>query len=98
MRPPDDPVMVLFFLYPFLFAFIAAFVFEVVKGSLNGSRDKKGLLFGAILILLVLIPNMLVIFFSMTSPAGFYLSNILSGVIGYPVLGIIFGRVMEKRE
>ena len=98
MRPPDDPIMALFFLYPFLFAFIAAFVFELVKGSLNGSRDKKGLLFGFILILLILIPNILVIFSSMTYPAGFYVSNILSGIIGYPILGIIFARVMGETD
>jgi hypothetical protein len=98
MRPPDDPVMAFFFLYPFLFAFIAAFVFELVKGSLRGSRDKKGFIFGVILILLVLVPNILVIFSSMTYPAGFYISNLLSGIIGYPILGILFARVMVEKK
>jgi len=29
----------------------------------------------------------------MTYPAGFYLGNILFGIVGFPLLGILFARI-----
>lgn len=40
-------------------------------------------------ILLVLLPSCWVIFTSMTYSAGFYISNILCGVIGYPIVAYV---------
>lgn len=93
MRAMDDPVMGLFFLYPFIFALMAAFVFDLVQSAIPGDWTKKGLLYGGILFILVVIPNMIVIFSSMVYPTGFYTSNILAGIIGYPLIGLIFAKV-----
>lgn len=92
MRAINDPMMGLFFLYPFIFALMAAIVFDLVQSALPGDWTKKGLLYGGILFILVVIPNMVVIFSSMTYPAGFYTSNILAGIIGYPLIGLIFAK------
>lgn len=91
MRPIEDPVMLGYFISPFVFAFIAAIVFDVVGGSLKGTPVHRGLVYGGLLVLLVLVPNMVVIYTSMLYPAGFYLSNILTAVIAYPLLGVLFG-------
>jgi hypothetical protein len=98
MRARDDPVMLLFFAYPFVLSFTSAAVFDRVKGALGG-RDPgcccggAGLTFGAILILLVTVPGMFVIYSSMTYPPGFYIGNLLTGLIGFPALGMLFARI-----
>jgi hypothetical protein len=93
MRSVDDPVMILFFAYPFVLSFAAAFVFSLVNPALRGNTVRRGLMFGGILILISTIPSTYIILSSMDYPAGFYLANILTGVIGLPVLGILFSRL-----
>jgi hypothetical protein len=91
MRAMDDPVMMLYFLYPFVFAFAAAFVFDIVQGSLTGkNRTQKGFFYGGLLFMVVTIPSVFVMASSMTYPIGFYVAQVLEGIIGYPVLGAIF--------
>ncbi len=96
MRAMDDPVMLLYFLYPFVFAFAAALVFDVVQGSLTGKNGvQKGLIYGGLLFLLVTIPSVFVMASSMTYPVGFYLAQVLEGIVGYPVLGAIFAWIWK---
>lgn len=89
MRAISDPVMMLFFLYPFFLSFITAIIWTQIRGSFTGSDSEKSLRFGGCLILLVLLPSCWVIFTSMTYSAGFYISNILCGVIGYPIVAYV---------
>jgi hypothetical protein len=93
MRAIDDPVMVLFYLYPFVLSFVAAVLFDLVKDSLKGTALQKGLTFGLMLFLLETIPSIFVIFTSMNYPFGFHLAGFLEGIIGYPVTGILFARI-----
>ena len=98
MRQVTDLLMNLFFAYPFVLSFASAVVFDRVKGALGRAGGEcccggAGLTFGAILILLVTVPSMFVIYSSMTYPAGFYIGNILFGLIGFPVLGILYARI-----
>ncbi len=96
MRSVNDPITSLFFAYPFVFSFASAFVFASVEGAIKGSVNRKGVIFGLLLFVLVTIPNQFVIYTSMTYPLGFFISNILAGLIGLPVLGVIFANVWEK--
>ena len=96
IRAADDPVMLFFFAYPLVIAFSAALVFDLVRPALSGSDVHRGLVFGGILFLLFTIPNQFVIFSSMTYPAGFYLSNIATGIIGFPLLGIILSTISAR--
>lgn len=89
MRATTDPLMMLYFLYSFIFAVIVALFWALAKGSFTGSEIRKSFCFGGILFLLVVIPNSFVIFSTMDYPAGFHLSNILTGIIAYPVLGYL---------
>jgi len=98
MRAMDDPIMLLFFLYPFIFALIAAVVFDLIQPALTGDVRHRGLLYGVILFIIVIIPNMWVIFSSMTYPTGFYISNILTGLIAYPLMGILYAMIWEKHS
>ena len=92
MRQVNDPLMYLFYAYPFVLSFMSAIVFDLVKGALTG-QCCPGPVFGIILILLVTVPGMFVIFSSMTYPPGFYIGNILFGIIGFPLLGLLYARI-----
>ena len=90
--------MLLFFAYPFVLSFASAAVFDRVKGAFGAGGPAcccggPGLTFGLILILLVTVPGMFVISSSMVYPAGFYIGNILFGLIGFPALGMLYARI-----
>jgi len=93
MRSADDPVLVLFFLYPFVISFTSAVVFGMVRTSLEGPEIRRGLLFGLVMILLVMIPSLYVIYTSMTYPPGFFIGSVFTDLIGFPVLGILYARI-----
>jgi hypothetical protein len=93
MRSVNDPVLALFFLYPFVLSFTSAVVFGMVRTSLDGTDIRRGLLFGLVMILLVMIPSLYVIYTSMTYPPGFFIGSVFTDVIGFPVLGILYARI-----
>ncbi len=93
MRAMDDPVMLLFFAYPFVVAFAAAWSFNIVKSCLAGSGIQKGITFGILLLVLIAIPSNFAMFTSMNWPVSFYIGNLISAVIGYPLLGILYAKV-----
>lgn len=96
MRAVDDPIMIFFFAYPFVFAFAAAILFHAMEPCLPKEIKAKGIRFGFLLFLIFTVPNMFVIFTSMNYPLGFHIGNFLLGIIGYPLLGVIFGTLDER--
>lgn len=96
MRSISDPVMMLYFVYPFIFAFIAAILWQIIRGSLPENQKSAAWQFAGILFLVVIVPNIWVIYTSMSYPAGFYISNILTGVIGYPIIGFLNTRFNQE--
>ena len=97
MRSFDDPIMALYFLYPFVLALTAGIVFDIVKDSIKGeSSCHRGVVFGTILFLLLVIPEFILLYSSMDYPTGFYISAVLSGIIGYPLMGIAYVKIWEK--
>ncbi len=42
IRTMNYPVMILFYLSPFIIAFAVAIIFDLVKGCLDGTRGRKG--------------------------------------------------------
>jgi hypothetical protein len=89
MRPMTDPIALLFFLYPFVIAFVSAILFDLIRPCLKGGTVRKGIVFGYLLFLLIVIPSQFVVFSSMSFPNGFYFANLLNGIIGYPLFGIL---------
>ncbi len=96
MRAPDDPVMVLFFVYPFVFSFAAAILFDIVHASLPSERVRKGICFGLLLFLIHTIPSMCMVFTTMVYPAGFFIGMFLTGILAYPLMGITFVITRER--
>jgi hypothetical protein len=97
MRKASDPVMLLFYAYPFVLSFTSAVVFDQVKDGLTPSCcGGAGLAFGLLLLLLITVPSMFVIYSSMDYPRGFYVANILFGAIGFPAVGMLYARIWGK--
>lgn len=97
MRAVNDPIMALFFAEPFVLAFAGAIAFSVVRGSFPGPARRAGIRFGLMMVLLITIPNTFVIFTSMNYPPGFHIANILFGLVGFPIAGIIFATVWGQK-
>jgi hypothetical protein len=93
MRAMNNPIMALFYLYPFVVAFAAATVFDIVNSCLDGTQAGKGLMFGAMLICIMTIPSLYVMYTSMTWPVYFYVSTGIWEITSFPLMGILFVRI-----
>ena len=90
MTATDDPVMILFFFYPFIVAFAAAILFDVVKDCLMGTPVQKGLMFGALLLVIMTVPNLYMMITSMTRPIDLFISTTTREIMSFPLRGILF--------
>ncbi|HEX3000805.1 MAG TPA: hypothetical protein VHN82_00300 [Methanoregula sp.] len=95
MRSMNDPVMTLFYLYPFVIAFATAFLFDIVNGILEGTLVRKGLRFGGLLIAIMTIPSLYVMYTSMTWPMDFYISTAIWEIVSFPLVGILYARIWK---
>ena len=95
MRPMSDPVMNLFYLYPFVIGLATALVFDIVRNSLNGSAIRKGLVFGGILLAVMTVPSLYVMYTSMTWPPDFYVSTAIWEIVSFPVIGVLYAKVCK---
>jgi hypothetical protein len=94
MRAMDDPIMLLFYLYPFVIASAAAIIFDSVKRLPRENTGKKnGLMFGSMLIWIKTIPGLYVMHTSMTWPIDFYIGSMIWEIIAFPQMGVLFARV-----
>ena len=93
MRAMDDPMMTLFYLYPFVIAFAAAILFDCVRDCLKGDQMTKGLTFGGLLLIIMTVPSLYVMITSMTWPLDFYISTGIWEVISFPLMGVLFAKI-----
>jgi hypothetical protein len=91
-RPWDDPIMMLFFLYPILLGLALAYVWDKTKNLFKGSVVNKGLNFGLIFFFVVGLPTFLINFSSFNLP----LVMILSWTFMSLVNGFVAGFVLAK--
>ena len=96
MRPMEDPVMTLFYFYPFVLAFGAAWVFDLVHPALPHPATNKGLSFGLIMIILVAIPSNFAMYTSMDWPLTFYIGNLIWAESGFVLTGLVFARIWNR--
>lgn len=95
MRSMSDPVMNLFYLYPFVIAFAAGIVFDLIQDCLKGSQLHKGLMFGGILVTIMTVPSLYVMCTSMTWPVDFYVSTGIWEIVSFPLVGILYARIWK---
>jgi hypothetical protein len=98
MRPIKDPVMTLFYLSPFVLAWGAAGVSDLVHPTLPHPVTNKGLSFGLIMIVLVAIPSNFAMYTSMNWPLTFYIGNLIWAGAGFVLTGLVFARIWNMRQ
>lgn len=93
MRTWSDPIMSLFFLYPFVQAIILAWAWDKSKGLFQGTTLKRGVKFGFSIWLIATIPGMLVSYSSFPVSLLTIISWTISGLVVGIISGIIFAKM-----
>lgn len=94
MRPWQDPLMSLFFLYSFVLGVIMAWAWNKSKNLFAGRRPcQRGLKFGLSFGLISVIPGMLATYSSFPLSFLTVLSWTVEGLISLIVMGAIFARL-----
>ena len=92
-RPFDDPLMMVYFGYPFIWGFAAAYLWNLLEKHLTGNVTNKALQFAKIYFIIATIPGM---FISYTSFQLSFLMIVMWTVTGFIeafVAGYIFAKV-----
>lgn len=90
MRPWKDPIMSLFFLYPFVQGLILAWVWDKSKSLFHGSTISRGLKFGLAIWLIASVPGMLITYSSFPLSPLTIISWTASGLVNGMAAGMIF--------
>ena len=93
MRPWTDPLMMVFFLYPFLLGIILAWAWDKSKSLFKGTQAQKGRAFAGSIILISTIPGMFVTYTSFKISFLMVLSWLISGIIYSLIAGCLFSRM-----
>jgi len=90
-----DPIMILFFVHPFVVALVMAIVYNSVKKAFNGTSMQKGINYGLTVFAVSAIPSAFMVYSSMDYPIGFTLSTILGPLVYMLSAGIIIAKIMD---
>jgi len=93
MRPWSDPLMMIFFLYPFILSFVLAWAWDKSKKLFKGSACRRGAMFALSIFLISSIPGMFVTYTSFNVSFGMVLSWTVSGLIYLLIAGCVFARM-----
>ena len=96
MRNISDPIMALFFVYPFVLGFAMTYVYSKMEKQLKGSYVDKGKSFGLITWILAGLPSAFLVWSSMNYPIGFTISSLIGSLIYMPCAGIVIAWAHKK--
>lgn len=93
-RPWTDPLMMLYFVYPFLLGLLLSWFWNKTKSSFDGkSVWCKGAKFGFAIFLIATIPGMFMTYSSFVLPFTMILSWTVSGLLELVVAGFILANL-----
>lgn len=95
MRAVEDPVMLLFFLHPWVIGFAMAILYSYVKVALRGTIWRRGALFGSLVWLVASIPSAFIVYTSMDYPLGFTANQFFGSLLYMIAAGVVVVRLME---
>jgi hypothetical protein len=95
MRPIDDPVAILFFVYPWVLGFTLTFVFSYFQKSFEGSTGSLGWKFGFLMWIVVSIPSAFLVFSSMNYPLAFTINAVIGSFIYMLLTGIVLAKIFN---
>jgi len=96
-RPWDDPIMSLFFVYPFALGFFAAIFYEKVKDAFDEETFlRKGAHYGGLLWLITGVPALIINYSTFNLSPMMILSWTFSGLVVMLLGGVLIAWVYEK--
>lgn len=95
MRSVNDPLSMLFFLYPFVVALALAVLYAFTKMSFQGTVMRKGIMLGLLGWIVYGIPSAFVVFSSMNYPMGFTINTVIGPLISMLGAGITITRLSK---
>jgi hypothetical protein len=81
MRSVNDPVSILFFLFPFVVGVAMAVLYDFTKKSFTGTATRKGLVLGLLGWIVYGIPSAFIVFSSMDYPLGFTVNSVIGSLV-----------------
>jgi len=95
MRTIEDPVAILFFVYPWVLGFAMTYVYPYIGKVLEGDSIVKGWKFGLMMWVVVSITSAFLVFTSMNYPIGFTINSVVGPLIYMPVSGIVIAKTFD---
>lgn len=96
MRTIDDPVALLFFIYPWVLGFALSMVYSQLGNTLEGTSTSKGFKFGFLMWIAVGITSAFLVFSSMDYPLGFTVNSVIGSLIYIPLAGIVISKIFDS--
>ncbi len=95
MRSIDDPICVLYFVYPWVLGFILSFAYPYFNKGLDGIYITKGWKFGLLMWILIGITSAFLVFSSMDYPIGFTVNSVFGSLLDMLVAGFIISKTYD---
>lgn len=95
MRAVTDPIMLLFFVHPWVLGFAMAVVYGFLGSSLKGSWLCRGKHFGVLVWLVAALPSAFLVFTSMDYPLGFTVNSVIGSLLYVVAAGMVIAKIME---
>ena len=96
MRPINDPIMVLFFLHPFVLGFALTWAYSKTEKIFKGNHIEKGKNFGLIAWIIAGLPSAFLVWSSMNYPIGFTISSVVGSLLYMLAAGIVIAWAQKK--
>ncbi|MBE3122354.1 MAG: hypothetical protein IMZ53_14210 [Thermoplasmata archaeon] len=98
MRKIDDPIMLLFFVHPWVLSFMLTFVYSYFGKALDGNYITKGWKFGLLMWTVVFVPYAFLVYTSMNYPIGFTVNSVIPPLAYMLLSGILIAKTFEWLE
>lgn len=92
-RAMDDPLMMLFFLYPLLLGLVLAWVWDKTKPLFKGNLWERAVRFAGVYVLVATIPGMLITYSSFQVSLGMTATWTVNGIVNGLIMGLIFAKL-----
>jgi hypothetical protein len=81
MRSVNDPISILFFLFPFVVGLAMAILYDFTRKSFSGTATRKGVVLGLLGWIVYGIPSAFIVFSSMNYPLGFTVNSVIGSLV-----------------
>ncbi len=96
MRSIDDPISILYFVYPWVLGFALSFTYSYFDKSFEGKSLTKGWKFGLLMWIIVGITSAFLVFSSMEYPIGFTVNSVVGSFLDTVIAGSIIAITFDR--